>query len=368
MAFEKITEADTNGKGNVGRPDTPGVSSAEMQRILDELPREVIIPKFNGLVEALESTAAGASGAGGVGVSEIEGAAGADVQAVLESLRAAGREAEEALLLRVIAANDAVKYLRVNADRVLETSADGTNWQATGSSGHIVEDWTGTALPQRGRLRFAGMEVTDDPVSGTTEVQGLGVKLADRAPAPGVPLHCVLKPVGIAPPVPAEGRADGVTLAADAESGVWRVEAAPKLLTPRKIGNAEFDGGGDITLGEMGTMAVSAFDDPDVVPVSFTSDYWNGFIYYCRFGKLVLLFGRLLASKTIPDKTYSTIAFTTPIPNTYLQNCSLAVNSDFPNAVQGWAAGSTQKMTIRPLGSNVAQNTLFHFSGSYIEK
>ena len=29
------------GKGNVGRPDTPGVSTAEMQRIMDELPREV---------------------------------------------------------------------------------------------------------------------------------------------------------------------------------------------------------------------------------------------------------------------------------------------------------------------------------------
>lgn len=208
-------------------PDKIENNAAWLKAKFDGRTDKEVKEKHNGLVEALESTAAGASGAGGVGVSEIEGAAGADVQAVLESLRAAGREAEEALLLRVIAANDAVKYLRVNADRVLETSADGTNWQATGSSGHIVEDWTGAALPQRGRLRFAGMEVTDDPVSGTTEVQGLGVKLADRAPVPGVPLHCVLKPVGIAPPVPAEGRADGVTLAADAQSGVWRVVKAP---------------------------------------------------------------------------------------------------------------------------------------------
>ena len=32
MAFRKITEGDMLGKGNVGRPDTPGVSTAEMQR------------------------------------------------------------------------------------------------------------------------------------------------------------------------------------------------------------------------------------------------------------------------------------------------------------------------------------------------
>ena len=49
MAFRKITEGDMLGKGNVGRPDTPGVSTAEMQRIMDELPREVLAPAFNEL-------------------------------------------------------------------------------------------------------------------------------------------------------------------------------------------------------------------------------------------------------------------------------------------------------------------------------
>ena len=54
MAFRKITEGDMLGKGNVGRPDTPGVSTAEMQRILDELPREVLAPIFNENIEELE--------------------------------------------------------------------------------------------------------------------------------------------------------------------------------------------------------------------------------------------------------------------------------------------------------------------------
>ena len=55
MAFVKITDSDLKGKGNVGKPDVPGVSTAEMQRILDEIPREVIVPAFNALIAALNS-------------------------------------------------------------------------------------------------------------------------------------------------------------------------------------------------------------------------------------------------------------------------------------------------------------------------
>ena len=78
MAFSKITDADTSGRGNLGRPDTPGVTTEEMQRILDELPREVIIPKFNALVGALEDTAAAAS------LGATEGEAATTVQAALD--------------------------------------------------------------------------------------------------------------------------------------------------------------------------------------------------------------------------------------------------------------------------------------------
>ena len=48
MAFDRITDGDLLGKGNIGRPDTPGVDTSEMQRILDELPREVIVPASTG--------------------------------------------------------------------------------------------------------------------------------------------------------------------------------------------------------------------------------------------------------------------------------------------------------------------------------
>ena len=64
MAFKKITDADLQGKGNVGKPDTPGYSTAEMQRVMDEIPREVIIPALNALIDELNgNTAAGSSGA-----------------------------------------------------------------------------------------------------------------------------------------------------------------------------------------------------------------------------------------------------------------------------------------------------------------
>ena len=53
MAFEKITSEDTTGRGVTGLPAVPGLSVEEMQKKFDELSLDVIIPKFNALVEAL---------------------------------------------------------------------------------------------------------------------------------------------------------------------------------------------------------------------------------------------------------------------------------------------------------------------------
>ena len=61
-----------------------------------------------------------------------------------------------------------MKYIRLNADKVLETSEDGTTWQATGSSGHLILDKDGKELPQRSRMRFMNGTVTDE--NGVTEL------------------------------------------------------------------------------------------------------------------------------------------------------------------------------------------------------
>ena len=72
--------------------------------------------------------------------------------------------------------NDGVKYLRLNADKVIETSSNGTTWQATGSSGHVIYNGAGTSFPQRSRLKFLNTVISDDGtytvVSGVTGPQG----------------------------------------------------------------------------------------------------------------------------------------------------------------------------------------------------
>lgn len=50
---KKITERDLEGKGVIGMPDVPGLSAEEMQRKVEEIPREVIIAKFNELIDWL---------------------------------------------------------------------------------------------------------------------------------------------------------------------------------------------------------------------------------------------------------------------------------------------------------------------------
>ena len=69
-----------------------------------------------------------------------------------------------------------IRHIRLNSDKVIETSADGLTWESTGSSGHIILDNAGNHLPQRSRLRFANTVVTDDGtntvISGVTGPQG----------------------------------------------------------------------------------------------------------------------------------------------------------------------------------------------------
>lgn len=62
------------------------------------------------------------------------------------------------------------KYIRLNADKVLEVSMDGNVWQATGSSGHLIIGPDGQALPQRSRMQFTNGTVTDQ--NGVTVVTG----------------------------------------------------------------------------------------------------------------------------------------------------------------------------------------------------
>lgn len=55
MAVEKITENDLLGKGVMGQPEVPGLSASEMQAAIEQITREVVIPKINEIIEQAAS-------------------------------------------------------------------------------------------------------------------------------------------------------------------------------------------------------------------------------------------------------------------------------------------------------------------------
>ncbi len=149
----KIRETDFSAKEITGLPDRPseaGMSAADLKEMFDAGSKKVIAPKLNALIDYLAS-----SGAAGIGVTD--GDAIVMLQVLLDTL------------VRFASGN--AKYIRVNSDNQLETSADGEIWEATGSSGHVILDKDGNALAQRSRLQFANSTVED--VDGVTVVNGI---------------------------------------------------------------------------------------------------------------------------------------------------------------------------------------------------
>lgn len=53
--MNKITEQDLANRGVKGLPDVPGLTTEEMQRKLEEIAREILIPKVNELVDGLNN-------------------------------------------------------------------------------------------------------------------------------------------------------------------------------------------------------------------------------------------------------------------------------------------------------------------------
>lgn len=136
--------------------DKPKMTAAELKAWFDSNSTNEVKNAVNGIIDAL--TAAG-------GAAQI-GTTGGNVQVELDK--------------RVTFEGAAVKFIRLNSDNVLETSADGVSWQTTAAGGHAVVDSGGTVLPQRGRVRFENAEVTDR--NGETVVRAVrsGENLLDN--------------------------------------------------------------------------------------------------------------------------------------------------------------------------------------------
>ena len=119
--LQKITQEQMDAVGVVSAPDVLSGTNTENKAVFDKMARELLVPEHNKVVEKVN----GISDAG--------------------KYRGSG-----------------IRCVRLNSDRVIETSETGEEWEATGSSGHIVIDQDGVQLPQRSRLKFADCEVEDD--------------------------------------------------------------------------------------------------------------------------------------------------------------------------------------------------------------
>lgn len=163
MAFKRIEDADLTNKGVVGQENTPNLSALEMQKKVEEIPRKVIIPIFNALIDALNK----GTGSDGITVTVPDGVPEGTANNLNAVLAALGAE----LLKRVI--SDDVKKIRLNSFGELEVSTDGSKFTVASSRGHVIEDGLDNTYTQRRKLRFKFTQVEDDPDSDATVVYGL---------------------------------------------------------------------------------------------------------------------------------------------------------------------------------------------------
>ena len=85
--MEKIQQADLVGVGVIGLPDIPGLPAEEMQEKFEETAREVIIPKFNALVDELSAPdAAGKVSAVSINAQELTEAQKATARKNIDAL------------------------------------------------------------------------------------------------------------------------------------------------------------------------------------------------------------------------------------------------------------------------------------------
>lgn len=145
-----INDADIQLISNLpDRPSERGIDASTLKSLFDYLPLTVLgLSRINGMITLLV----------GNGASEIGATNDFERVTVQDFLN----ELKENKVGGVSYNGNVIKYIRLNGDNVLETSGDGVNFTATGSSGHIILGGNGVELPQRSRMQFMNATVTDD--------------------------------------------------------------------------------------------------------------------------------------------------------------------------------------------------------------
>lgn len=147
----RISEAQVNQNGVVSAPDKLSGTAAQNKSVFDRLVKDTVVPKYNALIDELASP----QGAQNIGT-------------------------KMGKTLGAAVVSDDIMGIKLNADKVLEVTSNGTTYEATGSSGHLIIDQYGNAAPQRSRMKFANSNVTDE--NGVTVVAGVKGDRGDRGP------------------------------------------------------------------------------------------------------------------------------------------------------------------------------------------
>ena len=175
MAFTQITQEDLTNKGVIGLPDTPNLSTTEMQEKFDEIALDVIVPKHNELIGELEDPAAAAS----IGAVDANGDP-STVQDELFGIKQAGYTKDEAdakFLAQIDAAatylsmDDAANnYVQQEAGKGLSTN-DYTDAEKNKLAG-IEDNANNYVLPKGTQSEIGG--VMGDGTTFTIDSNGVG--------------------------------------------------------------------------------------------------------------------------------------------------------------------------------------------------
>ena len=143
----------------VNEADQPQRTAEDMKAIFDSNSNQ-IKTAFNAVIDEL----AGEGGAGNVGSAAIGSIPSGTVALQLAALLSKFND---------YPISSDIKGIRLDSDGKIEVTLDGTIWQSTASSGHVIEDAEGNAITQRSRMRFMSGTVTDeDGVTVITALKG----------------------------------------------------------------------------------------------------------------------------------------------------------------------------------------------------
>lgn len=262
----KITSADLIDKGVIGLPDAPELTATAMQEKFDEIALDVIVPKFNNLID------------------ELEGAFSTTDEAISdESDRA--QEAEGELSDAIYALDEEVMKIAV-----YDTDADGVVDNAKQLDGHPVSDF----LTSASLSDYYTKSQTDTALAGKVDkVNGKGLSTNDYTDADKTIVSGTTSALnGKVDKVEGKGlskndftdayRDQIGTNKADVQNALTRIGNLDDLVTTHKnnlvraVNDAYNHGGvGDASINDLSDVTVSNPADGQVLKYNSASSKWE---------------------------------------------------------------------------------------------